>query len=250
MFQRSTYKYEMINKQSEQICMVCCIALTMYPMRVSEHPHPANEGRTVQNRLSEFLSPVVPNYDNVPNYHKEPFQQLKVFAEENAATARSPPSAVHHHASSQAGRIPGHDRPRSSYSAARSSKHKMKNLVWTSGISALDGGSVSSGVDFYIDKGTLRQCPRHVAVHEVDSTTRAALRSIQPRQFKRLQKGTCRPLVVSTELVRVRRYRCRAPRTAQLTGLWQAQKSTSAFFGCRPQVNASRLLWSAVEGGG
>lgn len=32
----------------------------------------------------KFLSPVVPNYDNLnPNYHKEPFQQqLKVFAEE------------------------------------------------------------------------------------------------------------------------------------------------------------------------
>lgn len=32
----------------------------------------------------KFLSPVVPNYDNVhSNYHKEPFQQqLKVFAEE------------------------------------------------------------------------------------------------------------------------------------------------------------------------
>lgn len=32
----------------------------------------------------KFLSPVVPNYENVhPNYHKEPFQQqLKVFAEE------------------------------------------------------------------------------------------------------------------------------------------------------------------------
>lgn len=32
----------------------------------------------------KFLSPVVPNYDNVhANYHKEPFQQqLKVFAEE------------------------------------------------------------------------------------------------------------------------------------------------------------------------
>lgn len=32
----------------------------------------------------KFLSPVVPNYENVnPNYHKEPFQQqMKVFAEE------------------------------------------------------------------------------------------------------------------------------------------------------------------------
>lgn len=32
-------------------------------------------------------------------------------------------------------------------------KHKMKNLVWTSGISALDGEFQSaSEVDFYIDK--------------------------------------------------------------------------------------------------
>lgn len=105
----------------------------------------------------KFLSPVVPNYDNVhPNYHKEPFQQqLKVFAEEvqqqaqlstirryNTPTCDElvPPhllispirpvrngsqgvytlskswslslkllEALHHHASGQAGRIPGHD---------------------------------------------------------------------------------------------------------------------------------------------
>lgn len=39
-------------------------------------------------------------------------------------------------------------------------KHKMKNLVWTSGISALDGEFQSaSEVDFYIDK--VRWHPLH-----------------------------------------------------------------------------------------
>lgn len=37
-------------------------------------------------------------------------------------------------------------------------KHKMKNLVWTSGISALDGEFQSaSEVDFYIDKVNIFQ---------------------------------------------------------------------------------------------
>lgn len=48
-------------------------------------------------------------------------------------------------------------------------KHKMKNLVWTSGISALEGEFQSaSEVDFYIDKvttihvpGLLRARPHH-----------------------------------------------------------------------------------------
>ncbi len=50
----------------------------------------------------KFLSPVVPNYDNVnPNYHKEPFQQqLKVFAEEvqqqaQLSTIRRYHSSIH-----------------------------------------------------------------------------------------------------------------------------------------------------------
>ena len=38
-------------------------------------------------------------------------------------------------------------------------KHKMKNLVWTSGISALDGEFQSaSEVDFYIDKVCVWPC--------------------------------------------------------------------------------------------
>ncbi|RXN05975.1 eukaryotic translation initiation factor 3 subunit L-like protein [Labeo rohita] len=42
-------------------------------------------------------------------------------------------------------------------------KHKMKNLVWTSGISALDGEFQSaSEVDFYIDKVCVCVCVEFV----------------------------------------------------------------------------------------
>ncbi|PIO13606.1 hypothetical protein AB205_0157010, partial [Aquarana catesbeiana] len=39
MFQRTTYKYEMINKQNEQMHGLLAIALTMYPMRIDESIH-------------------------------------------------------------------------------------------------------------------------------------------------------------------------------------------------------------------
>lgn len=39
MFQRTTYKYEMINKQNEQMHALLAIALTMYPMRIDESIH-------------------------------------------------------------------------------------------------------------------------------------------------------------------------------------------------------------------
>ncbi|PNI48992.1 EIF3L isoform 5, partial [Pan troglodytes] len=43
-------------------------------------------------------------------------------------------------------------------------KHKMKNLVWTSGISALDGEFQSaSEVDFYIDKDMIHIADTKVA---------------------------------------------------------------------------------------
>ena len=42
-------------------------------------------------------------------------------------------------------------------------KHKMKNLVWTSGISALDGEFQSaSEVDFYIDKVSVKALNLHL----------------------------------------------------------------------------------------
>uniref|UniRef100_A0A8I3WWA9 PCI domain-containing protein n=1 Tax=Callithrix jacchus TaxID=9483 RepID=A0A8I3WWA9_CALJA len=101
MFQRTTYKYEMIIKQNEQMHALLAIALTMYPMHIDESIHlqlrekygdsmllmqkgdPQVYEEPFSYSCPKFLSPVVPNYDNVhPNYHKEPFlQQLNVFAD-------------------------------------------------------------------------------------------------------------------------------------------------------------------------
>uniref|UniRef100_A0A2K6R2Z0 Uncharacterized protein n=1 Tax=Rhinopithecus roxellana TaxID=61622 RepID=A0A2K6R2Z0_RHIRO len=107
-----------------------------------------------------ILSSVVPNYDNVhPNYHKEPFlQQLKVFSDEVQQQAQLSTICsflkLHHHAC---------DQEQEFRIQLLVFKHKMKNLVWTSGISILDGEFQSaSEVDFYIDKDMI-----HIAYTKV-----------------------------------------------------------------------------------
>ncbi|KAA8590062.1 hypothetical protein FQN60_013996 [Etheostoma spectabile] len=173
MFQRSTYKYEMVNKQNEQMHGLLAIALTMYPMRIDESIHTQlrekygdkmlrmqkGDLQVFEEQFSfacpKFLSPVVPNYDNVhPNYHKEPFQQqLKVFAEELYTTMPVAKLAGFLDMTEQEFRI-----------QLLVFKHKMKNLVWTSGVSALDGEFQSaSEVDFYIDKDMIHIADTKVA---------------------------------------------------------------------------------------
>lgn len=101
-FQRTTYKYEMMNKQKEQMHALLAIALTMYPTPIYESIHlqlwemfgdkilcmQKGNLQVYEELFSyscpKFLLPVVPTYGNVhPNYQKEPFlQQLKVFSDE------------------------------------------------------------------------------------------------------------------------------------------------------------------------
>ncbi|PIO24115.1 hypothetical protein AB205_0141990, partial [Aquarana catesbeiana] len=108
----------------------------------------------------KFLSPVVPNYDNVhPNYHKEPYlQQLKVFLDEvqQQAQLSTIRSFLKLYTTMPVAKLAGFlDLPEQEFRIQLLVfKHKMKNLVWTSGISALEGEFQSaSEVDFYIDKG-------------------------------------------------------------------------------------------------
>uniref|UniRef100_A0A8K9V1A6 Eukaryotic translation initiation factor 3 subunit L n=1 Tax=Oncorhynchus mykiss TaxID=8022 RepID=A0A8K9V1A6_ONCMY len=176
MFQRSTYKYEMISKQNEQMHGLLAIALTMYPMRIDESIHTQLREKYGDKMLRmqkgdlqvfeelfsfacpKFLSPVVPNYDNVlPNYHKEPFQQqLKVFAEEVQQQAQL--STIRSFLKLYT------TMPQEFRIQLLVFKHKMKNLVWTSGISALDGEFQSaSEVDFYIDKDMIHIADTKVA---------------------------------------------------------------------------------------
>uniref|UniRef100_A0AAY4DX66 Eukaryotic translation initiation factor 3 subunit L n=1 Tax=Denticeps clupeoides TaxID=299321 RepID=A0AAY4DX66_9TELE len=188
MFQRSTYKYEMINKQNEQMHGLLAIALTMYPMRIDESIHTQLREKYSDKMLRmqkgdlqvfeelfsfacpKFLSPVVPNYDNVhPNYHKEPFQQqLKVFAEEvqQQAQLSTIRSFLKLYTTMPVAKLSGFlDMSEQEFRIQLLVfKHKMKNLVWTSGISALDGEFQSaSEVDFYIDKDMIHIADTKVA---------------------------------------------------------------------------------------
>lgn len=153
------------------------IALTMYPMRIDESIHlqlrekygdkmlrmqkgdPQVYEELFSYACPKFLSPVVPNYDNVhPNYHKEPFlQQLKVFADEvqQQAQLSTIRSFLKLYTTMPVAKLAGFlDLTEQEFRIQLLVfKHKMKNLVWTSGISALDGEFQSaSEVDFYIDK--------------------------------------------------------------------------------------------------
>ncbi|KAG2463479.1 EIF3L factor, partial [Polypterus senegalus] len=188
MFQRSTYKYEMINKQNEQMHGLLAIALTMYPMRIDESIHTQLREKYGDKMLRmqkgdlqvfeelfsfacpKFLSPVVPNYDTVhPNYHKEPFQQqLKVFAEEvqQQAQLSTIRSFLKLYTTMPVAKLAGFlDMSEQEFRIQLLVfKHKMKNLVWTSGISALDGEFQSaSEVDFYIDKDMIHIADTKVA---------------------------------------------------------------------------------------
>ncbi|XP_050771336.1 eukaryotic translation initiation factor 3 subunit L isoform X2 [Numenius arquata] len=188
MFQRTTYKYEMINKQNEQMHALLAIALTMYPMRIDESIHlqlrekygdkmlrmQKGDAQVYEELFSyacpKFLSPVVPNYDNVhPNYHKEPFlQQLKVFADEvqQQAQLSTIRSFLKLYTTMPVAKLAGFlDLTEQEFRIQLLVfKHKMKNLVWTSGISALDGEFQSaSEVDFYIDKDMIHIADTKVA---------------------------------------------------------------------------------------
>ncbi|XP_044533892.1 eukaryotic translation initiation factor 3 subunit L isoform X2 [Gracilinanus agilis] len=188
MFQRTTYKYEMINKQNEQMHALLAIALTMYPMRIDESIHlqlrekygdkmlrmqkgdPQVYEELFSYSCPKFLSPVVPNYDNMhPNYHKEPFlQQLKVFADEvqQQAQLSTIRSFLKLYTTMPVAKLAGFlDLTEQEFRIQLLVfKHKMKNLVWTSGISALDGEFQSaSEVDFYIDKDMIHIADTKVA---------------------------------------------------------------------------------------
>uniref|UniRef100_A0A2K6C4C2 Eukaryotic translation initiation factor 3 subunit L n=1 Tax=Macaca nemestrina TaxID=9545 RepID=A0A2K6C4C2_MACNE len=166
MFQRTTNKDEMINKQNDQMHALLAIALMMYPMHIDEGIHlqlqekygdkllrmqkgdPQVYEELFSYSCPKFLFPVVPNYDNVhPNYHKQPFlQQLKVFSSEVQQQL-----AGFLDLTEQELRI-----------QLLVFKHKMQNLVWTSSISALDA------VDFYIVKDMIHIIDTKVAKHYGD----------------------------------------------------------------------------------
>lgn len=112
----------------------------------------------------------MPNYDHVhPNYHKEPsLQQLQVFADE--VQQRAQLSTIRSFLRLYT-TMPVAKRP-ASWNLTEQEfwiqlfvfKHKMKNVVWPSSISALNGEFHStSEVDFYNDKDMIHIADTKVA---------------------------------------------------------------------------------------
>ncbi|KAL0601848.1 Eukaryotic translation initiation factor 3 subunit L [Plecturocebus cupreus] len=172
MFQRTTYKYEMVNKQNEQRHALLALGLTIIHLQLQEKYrdkmlHMQKSDLQVYEELfiyscPKFLLPVVRNYDNVyPNYHKEPFlQQLKVFSD--AIQQQAQLSTIHSFLKLDTTMLVAKlfdylDLTKQEFwIQPLVFKHKMKNLVWTSGISALD-------VDFYINKDMIHIADTKVA---------------------------------------------------------------------------------------
>uniref|UniRef100_A0A2K5HMJ6 PCI domain-containing protein n=1 Tax=Colobus angolensis palliatus TaxID=336983 RepID=A0A2K5HMJ6_COLAP len=176
MFQRTTSKYEMIKKQNDQMHALLAIALMMYPMHIDEGDKllcmQKGDPQVCEELFSyscpKFLSPVVPNYDNVhPNYHKEPFlQQLKVFSNEVQQQAQL--STIYNflklYTIMPVAKLAGFlDLTEQEFRIQLLVfKHKMQNLVWTSSISALDA------VEFYIVKDMIHITDTKVTKHYGD----------------------------------------------------------------------------------
>uniref|UniRef100_UPI00358F99DF eukaryotic translation initiation factor 3 subunit L n=1 Tax=Myxine glutinosa TaxID=7769 RepID=UPI00358F99DF len=188
LFQRSSYKFEMVNKQNEQVFGLLALSLALYPMRVDESIHTQLREKLGDKLLRlqkgdlplfeemftyacpKFLSPVVPNYEQISGtYHREPFlQQLKVFLDEvrqqnMLSTIRSYLKLYTTMPVSKLAGFLDMSEPEF-WIQLLIFKHKMKNLVWTSGISALEGEfQTSSEVDFYIDQNMIHIADTKVA---------------------------------------------------------------------------------------
>ncbi|XP_069765927.1 eukaryotic translation initiation factor 3 subunit L isoform X2 [Narcine bancroftii] len=157
MFQRSTYKYEMINKQNEQMHSLLAITLTLYPMRIDESIH-----TQLREKYGDKMLRMQKGFLKL--YTTMPVVKLAGFLDMTEQEFRINLLVF---------------------------KHKMKNLVWTSGISALDGEFQSaSEVDFYIDKDMIHIADTKVArrygdffirqIHKFEELNRS-LKKIAPR---------------------------------------------------------------------
>merc|ERR1712079_122106 len=192
MFQTKTYQNDQINKQTDQMYVLLAICLVLHPKRIDESIHSMLKEKNYSEKINKmqagdlsefeacfafacpkFLSPVPPSLDdkkdNADSMHKEPLRlQQKVFVDEVRQqmilpTIRSylklytsmPMDKLAKYLDISVDELEKH---------LLCFKHKMRNIVWTKGVSALEGEfQTESEVDFYIDKNMI-----HIADTKVD----------------------------------------------------------------------------------
>merc|ERR1719230_23163 len=193
LFQMKTYQNDQINKQTDQMYVLLAMCLVLHPKRIDESLHSMLKEKNYAEKMNKmqagdlaefeqcftfacpkFLSPVPPAIeenasDNAGLIHKEPLKlQLKVFLDEVnqqmiLPTIRSylklytsmPLDKLADYLDISVDELEKH---------LLCFKHKMRNIVWTKGVSALEGEfQTESEVDFYIDKNMI-----HIADTKVD----------------------------------------------------------------------------------
>merc|ERR1712179_657182 len=193
LFQLKTYQNDQINKQTDQMYVLLATCLVLHPQRIDESLHSMLKEKNYAEKMNKmqandlaefeacftfacpkFLSPVPPTIeenasDNAGLIHKEPLKlQLKVFLDEVnqqmiLPTIRSylklytsmPLDKLADYLDISVDELEKH---------LLCFKHKMRNIVWTKGVSALEGEfQTESEVDFYIDKNMI-----HIADTKVD----------------------------------------------------------------------------------
>merc|ERR1712241_1059898 len=192
LFQMKTYQNDQINKQTDQMYVLLAMCLVLHPQRIDESLHSMLKEKNYAEKMNKmqagdlsefeacftfacpkFLSPVPPPIEGVAAdnsmVHKEPLKlQLKVFLDEVQQqmllpTIRSylklytsmPLDKLANYLEISVDDLEKH---------LLCFKHKMRNIVWTKGVSALEGEfQTESEVDFYIDKNMI-----HIADTKVD----------------------------------------------------------------------------------
>jgi len=191
LFQTRTYQNDQINKQTEQMYRLLAICLVLHPQRIDESLHSSLKEMSIaekMNKMSQgdmaefeacysfgcpkFLSPVPPSLDllqDASEHHKEPLKlQMKVFMDEVRQQMLLPTirSYLKLYTSMRLEKLAKY--MNTTVDDLETNllcfKHKMTNVVWTKGTSALEGDFQSeSEVNFYIDNEMI-----HIADTKVD----------------------------------------------------------------------------------
>merc|ERR1712012_811555 len=193
MFAVKSYQNDQINKQTDQMYVLLAMCLVLHPQRIDESLHSMLKEKNYAEKMNKmqggdlsefeacftfacpkFLSPVPPPIEGVAAdaagmVHKEPLKlQLKVFIDEVKQQMLLPAIRSYLKVCTSMPLDKLADYLGISVDELEKHllcfKHKMRNVVWTKGVSALEGEfQTESEVDFYIDKNMI-----HIADTKVD----------------------------------------------------------------------------------
>jgi len=179
MFQAKSYQNDQVNKQTEQMYTMLAVCLVLHPQSIDESINGVLQDRKFSEKMArmqggdlkefencflfacpKFLSPVPPSLESgaTPDASQEPlYIQKTIFLQEVAQqiylpTVRSFLKLYTTMPISKLAAFMETDQTALG-ECLLCFKHKMHNVVWTKGISSLDGEfQAGSEVDFYIDK--------------------------------------------------------------------------------------------------